>query len=84
MKFDSEEQRNTVIEMLSTVRVTVTMRNIAAQKAEWDRLLKAMMEAGIEPPPKRIVPIDFLAPDTPGHIRRFAGMPGFEEANGGE
>ncbi len=84
MKLDSEKQRKDLLEMLSTVRVTVTLGELQGQLNEYHRIIKPIAEAELEPPPKPIVPIEFLAPDTPGHIRRFAGMPGFEESNGGE
>ncbi len=83
MKLDSEGQRQTLIELIGSVKVTVSLRDIDAQRDEFHKIMKALMDAGLEPPPKLVVPIEFLAPDTPGHIRRFAGMPGFEEANGG-
>ena len=86
MKLDSEGQRTDLLQMLATVRVTVPLGELQDQLTEYHRIIKPIIEAEIEeppPPPKRIVPIEFLAPDTPGRIRRFTGMPGYE-ANGGE
>lgn len=87
MKLDSEEQRRDLLEMLSTVRVTVTPATYKEVGREFARILGPIETAEIEEPPppvfeKRIVPIEFLAPDTPTHIRRFEGMPGLEAENG--
>ena len=84
MKLDSEEQRRDLLEMLATVKVTVPLGQLQQQLNEYHRIIKPIAEAELEPPEKIIVPIEFLAPDTPNMVRRFAGMPGFEEANGGE
>ncbi len=84
MKLDSEEQRKELLRMLATVRVSTTLGQLGEQHVEYMRFVRPIIEAELEPPPKMIVPIEFLAPDTPNHIRRFAGMPGFEKANGGE
>jgi hypothetical protein len=81
MKLDSEAQRKDLLEMLSTVRVTVTLGELRGQLKEYQRIIKPIIEAELEPPPKQIVPIEFLAPDTPNRIRRYEGMP---EPNGGE
>ncbi len=85
MKLDSEEQRKDLLEMLATVKVTVALGALRDHLVEYHRIINPIIEAEIEEPvpEKLVVPIEFLAPDTPGHIRRFAGMPGFEEANGG-
>ncbi len=85
MKLDSEGQRKDLLEMLATVRVTVTLGELQGQLNEYHRIIKPIAEAELEPPEKIIVPIEFLAPDTPDRIRRFAGMPGFEKpVNGSE
>jgi hypothetical protein len=84
MKLDSEGQRKDLLEMLSTVRVSVTLGELRGQLNEYHRIIKPIIEAELEPPPpkeKMVVPIDFLAPDTPNRIRRYEGMP---EQNGGE
>ncbi len=81
MKLDSEEQREQLLKMLSSVRVTSTTGQLQSQLDEYHRIIKPVMRAGIEVE-KPVVPIEFLAPDTPGHVRRFVGMPG--SANGGE
>lgn len=70
MKLDSEEQRRDLLELLSTVRATVTPATIDAARAEFDRILDPIREAGIEDE-RPVVPIASLAPDPPG-----AGMPG--------
>jgi hypothetical protein len=84
MKLDSEEQRKDLLEMLPTVRVSCTLGELKGQLAEFHRIIKPIIEAEIEPPQKIVVPIEFLAPDTPEQIRRYVGMPGFEKANVGE
>ena len=84
MKLDSEAQRKDLLQMLATVRVTVTLGELSGQLKEYHRIIKPIAEAELEPPPKRIVPIEFLAPDTPNRIRTFEGMPGMPEPNGGE
>ena len=81
MKLDSEEQRKTLLEMLSSVRVTVTLAELRGQLKEYHRIIKPIAEAELEPPPKRVVPIEYLAPDTPNRIRSFEGMPE-PESNG--
>jgi hypothetical protein len=88
MKLDSEEYRRDLLEMLGTVRVTVTPNTYNEVGREFARIIGPIETAEIEEPPpppppeKRIVPIDFLAPDTPDRIRRFVGMPGVPGENG--
>ncbi len=84
MKLDSEEQRADLLEMLSTVRVTVTPGTYNEVGREFERIMGPIRDAEIEepaPPEKIVVPIAFLAPDTPNRIRKYAGMP---DLNGGE
>ena len=81
MKVDSEEQRQTLMQLIGSVRVTVSMRDIDAQRNEFISLMTALRDAELEPKPKPIVPIEFLAPDTPNRIRSYEGMP---EQNRGE
>ncbi len=55
------------------------------QLAEYHRIIRPIIEAEIEEPPppeKMVVPIEFLAPDTPNRIRRYAGMPELPGENG--
>jgi len=81
MKLDSEEQRKELLTMLATVRVSTTLGQLGEQHLEYVRFVKPIIEAKIESPEKMVVPIEFLAPDTPNRVRKFEGMP---EANGGE
>ncbi len=84
MKLDSEAQRKELLRMLATVRVSTTLGQLGEQHIGYVHFIKPIIEAELEPPERPVVPIEFLAPDTPDMIRRFTGMPGFEEANGGE
>ncbi len=81
MKLDSEEQRKELLTMLATVRVSTTLGQLGEQHLEYVRFVKPIIEAKIESPEKMVVPIEFLAPDTPNRVRKFEGMP---EVNGGE
>lgn len=62
MKLDSEEQRADLLELLSTVRASVTPATIDAAKIEFDRILDPIRYAELEP---QVVPIASLAPDPP-------------------
>ena len=75
MKLDSEAQRKDLLEMLATVKVTVPLGKLQQQLNEYHRIIKPIIEAELEPPEKMVVPIEFLAPDTPNRIRRYEGMP---------
>ncbi len=85
MKLDNEAQRQDLLEMLATVKVTVPLGQLQEQLAEYHRIIRPIIEAEIEEPPppeKMVVPIEFLAPDTPNRIRRYAGMPELPGENG--
>jgi hypothetical protein len=62
MKLDSEEQREQLLKLLSTVTYTVTEATIDQAKAQIDSLFGAIRNAGIE---MSIVPIEDLEPDEP-------------------
>ena len=51
MKLDNEEQRKDLLEMISTVRVTVPLGQLREQLAEYHRIIHPIIEAGIEEPP---------------------------------
>lgn len=75
MKLDSEQQREDLLELLSTVRAVVTPATIDAAKAEFDRILNPIREAEIEVVRRPVVPIESLAPDlirTPGPLELVA------------
>ncbi len=66
MKLDSEEQREDLLELLSTVRVSTTLGTIHETQAEADRIMDPIRNAGIEgEDEQQVVPIESLAPDPP-------------------
>ncbi len=62
MKLDSEEQRQQLSSLLTSVEFTVTAGTITQTGQMIFGLLKTIEDAGLE---KKIVPIESLAPDIP-------------------
>ena len=62
MKLDSEEQRQQLSRLLTSVEFTVTVGTIRQTESMIFGLLQTIEDAGLE---KKIVPIESLAPDTP-------------------
>ncbi len=62
MKLDNEEQRQTLLGLLSTVEFTVTAPTIQQTGETIFGLLNTIRGAGLE---KQVVPIESLAPDPP-------------------
>ncbi len=61
MKLDNEEQRESLIGLLSTVEFTVTAPTIQQTGQMIFGLLDTIRQAGLE---KQVVPIESLAPDV--------------------
>ncbi len=62
MKLDSEQQREQLLGLLSTVEFTVTAKTIQRTQMTIFTLLSNIEGAGLE---KKVVPIESLAPDAP-------------------
>ncbi len=62
MKLDSEAQRKQLLNLISSVEMTVTAGTLQQTGATIFGILKAIEDADLE---KQVVPIESLAPDTP-------------------
>ncbi len=65
MRLDSEAQRAQLLNLISSVELTVTAGTLQQTGATIFGLLKTIEDADLEPPVKDVVPIESLAPDSP-------------------